>query len=274
MSFARLGYVLLIQRRSLFALLLVGVAAVGVVLYYVAVSVFSVEFSGEQGLVIKLPGQTTYYYPIHPYVGWQRTGIRLEKGQEFTYSIAGWVSSGFLSDIHERSAKVQELYNECKGAPDCEPKTKILIPPERWRFTDARGHSESEYPPRGSPPTERTLPTRHFADDTGLTVQGLPHNTVVGIIRESYAGEPRRATSASEAKKREAGYRFRSGDDERDGLLVLSNDTYPQRARANASGELWVVINDADDFRWDNAGFFFLRLTTGRPPIGEARLVR
>ncbi len=25
-------------------------------------------------------------------------------------------------------------------------------------------------------------------------------------------------------------------------------------------GELWIVINDADAYRWDNAGLFFIKI--------------
>jgi hypothetical protein len=35
-----------------------------------------------------------------------------------------------------------------------------------------------------------------------------------------------------------------------------------REATAQAEGELWVVINDADAYRWDNAGLFFLKLVT------------
>jgi hypothetical protein len=31
-------------------------------------------------------------------------------------------------------------------------------------------------------------------------------------------------------------------------------------ATAKGDGELWVVINDADTYRWDNAGLFFLKV--------------
>jgi hypothetical protein len=71
-TFAALAYVLLTKRLPLLALLLFGLLGIAMASYSVVTSLLSIEFTGESGLVIKLPGQTVYYYPIHAY-GWQNT---------------------------------------------------------------------------------------------------------------------------------------------------------------------------------------------------------
>jgi hypothetical protein len=48
----------------------------------------------------------------------------------------------------------------------------------------------------------------------------------------------------------------------KDLLINMSRKTYPIGIRAKQTGVLWVVINDADIFRSDNVGIFFMKLTT------------
>jgi hypothetical protein len=89
-------------------------------------------------------------------------------------------------------------------------------------------------------------------------VQGVVHNRVVGIIQRSGEGAPNPADKNGKAP----GYDYRNNRD-KERLILFEPITAPvalRTLRANADGELWVVINDADAYRWDNAGIFFLKI--------------
>lgn len=234
-TFAALAYVLLTKRLPLLALLLFGLLGIAMASYYVVTSLLSVEFTGESGLVIKLPGQTVYYYPIHAY-GWQNTQVRLNQGDKFQVEITGTVTPGYL----QNAAKI--------GSPSIA---------EQWPFTGPEGYEEGFY-------TELVAKGgTHYEDDAGLTVQGYPHNTVIGVIvpegEDPCPGNPhRRLRTPCEAKEGRRGY---VRDQHQASLHVLSSPHYPKDLTAKQSGELWVTINDADEWRWDNLGIFFMKLT-------------
>ncbi len=82
---------------------------------------------------------------------------------------------------------------------------------------------------------------------------GQPHNKVFGII--SYS-EPKNTVDDGPGNA----YDW-SNDEHRDLLIELSQYKYPYEIPTKRSGHLWVVINDVDQFRWDNGGLFWLKLT-------------
>jgi len=257
MTFAGLAYVLLVKRKALLAIFVLSVVSVGLAGYYVS-KWMGITLEPEGGtLSLKLPGQTVYYFPISSQQGWQNTGIKLKAGQPFKYSISGYVSPGFLQDIDERIKQLK--LHKMTGQPYTQ-KGSI------WQFTGPEG-----YPPfpgwyelkaKEDRETCDKFPekykfkkdcynavTKSFEEDPDLTVQGVAHNHVVGIILA--VGMPK-----------ERGYKVRPDDQ---GKLILFDGTEPTHLKtteANADGVLWVVINDASSYRWDNAGQFFLKLVT------------
>jgi hypothetical protein len=100
--------------------------------------------------------------------------------------------------------------------------------------------------------------TKHYNDDTGLTVQGVPHNRVVGITlpRGEIPNKPSPERPDSPGKP---GYKYSE-----DGDKLIKFDVDPEQRKMEATpkhaGVLWVVINDAEVFRWDNAGLYFMTL--------------
>jgi hypothetical protein len=233
-TFAGLAYVLLTKRLPLLALLLFGLVGTVIVAYYTVTSLLSVEFTGDSGLVIKFPGQTVYYYPVHPY-GWQNTRVRLRQGEEFKVGITGTVTPGYLQSIAKLTSTVDAV---------------------QWPFSGPEGYDKRLYDELAT----KGMP--HYEHDAGLTVQGYPHNTVIGVIVSGGDPCPRNshqhARTPCETKDGGQGY---ARDHDQDILDVLSSDRYPQSVTARQSGELWVTINDADAHRWDNLGLFFLKLT-------------
>jgi hypothetical protein len=102
--------------------------------------------------------------------------------------------------------------------------------------------------------------TKSYKYDTGLTVQGVSHNRVVGILLEEGSGPPNSA-SGSSASDSKPGYRYSDEADKEKLLLFKGNqETSLQTMKAYSDGELLVVINDADAYRWDNVGIFFLKI--------------
>ena len=96
-----------------------------------------------------------------------------------------------------------------------------------------------------------------------MTVQGVPHNRVVGIILEEGGNveKPNSATGTS-AVDSKPGYRYDDEADKKKLLLFNGNQgTSPHTMKATSDGHLWVVINDADAYRWDDVGIFFLKIT-------------
>jgi hypothetical protein len=99
MTFASLGYVLLVKRKPLLAALVLTLIVTGLTVYFLSKSMdITIQIEGSS-LTIKLPGQTIHYIPIHSQLGWQNTGIELKEGQKIQYSITGgcvsWVSPGY-----------------------------------------------------------------------------------------------------------------------------------------------------------------------------------
>lgn len=234
-TFAGLAYVLLTKRLPLLALLLFGLVGTVIVAYYALTSLLSVEFTGDSGLVIKLPGQTVYYYPVHPY-GWQNTHVQLRQGEEFKVDITGTVTPGYLQSIAKLTSTVDAV---------------------QWPFSGPEGYDKKLYDDLAT----KGMP--HYEHDAGLTVKGYPHNTVIGVIIPEW-GDPcprnlhQHARTPCETRDGGQGY---ARDHDEDILYVLSSDRYPKPVTARQSGELWVTINDADAHRWDNLGLFFLKLT-------------
>jgi hypothetical protein len=95
---------------------------------------------------------------------------------------------------------------------------------------------------------------KHYNHDTGLTVQGIPHNRVVGVIaqRGKKPNNPRTETPF---------YSYQEKED-KDQLIDFEVDPGQPKmeTRAKKGGVLWVVINDAEVIRWDNAGLYFMKL--------------
>jgi hypothetical protein len=128
---------------------------------------------------------------------------------------------------------------------------------EQWPFRGPEGYEEGFY---------KELVAKggtHYEDDVGLTVQGYPHNTVIGVIvpegEDPCPRNPHRSLrTPCEATESRRGY----ARDQHQGILhVLSSPHYPKTLTAKQSGKLWVTINDADEWRWDNLGIFFMKLT-------------
>ena len=271
MTFAGLAYVLLIRRKPLLALLVLGLVGVGLTAYYVA-KLSGVTFEQEgTALTIKFPGQTVYYFPIHSQWSWQNTGISLKRGQKFRYALAGYVSPGYLQDLdlllselrqyklHGReyeSTAWQWPITAPEGYDDADP----AAPAYRWYEKAAkRDREQCEKKIKERKTTEKCYKavTKHYNEDNGLTVKGLPHNRVVGIIHRP-GHKPR------SADRDNPGYDY-SLQEHKDKLILFNypeGGTKLEEATAEGNGDLWVVINDADAYRWDNAGMFFLKLVT------------
>lgn len=259
-SWAGLSEALLFRRPWLVVIILIGVFISVVVSYSIYRSVFQTELHGESGtIVIKLPGQTVYYYPIDPY-GWQNTEIYLNKGDSFKVKITGRVSLG-----HLRHNTYRELYDE-KAKSD--PKEKMFTDELLEQLED---HARlDEYPfrgPNGYTEDDRSILKRDVIAEKmekSNTIRGLKRIAVGGVIVErdepACDREPRMQPCTGSPDG--PGYDY---PDRR--LYVLS--ALPDRSdngsyKARESGYLWVTINDVDSRRWDNAGFFILKLTTSR----------
>jgi hypothetical protein len=235
-----------VRRKSLLAFFLLAAVGAAIGTYYIATSLFNVEYTDEKGIVIQLPGEKIYSVPVHPYYGWQGTNIHLDEGEEFTVEVSGVVSPGFLQTTEKYNKYTQDIIEWRKSKKGAEP----LPPPPIWEFTGPAGYPSSWY--RGS--TKKDYIPMDYKDDPGLTVRGLPHNTLVATILSPGDPMPRIASVNG------PGYEWSNPEDKKL-LLNFACDHYPQSYTAKKSGELYVVINDADPFRWDNAGWFLLKLT-------------
>ena len=253
-SISGLVYTLLTERQALLTLWLFATAAVAVGAYYLFRSFFAVEYTGS-GIQIRLPGQTVYYMPIYPQISWQKTGIELREGEKVHVELSGYVSPGALQEITELQAHMDAFVKWQEGGSKPEEWHGLPQAPT-WPYTGPCGYLEEWY----GPTQKLEILEKHpiykqdyfYRMDDGLTVKGLPHNKVLGIIRTAGEPEPRRAVRAQPA------YDW-TVDQER--LLYLSSERYPLTIEAAKSGELWVVINDVDEARWDNGGMFFLKVT-------------
>lgn len=241
----------LFSRRGLFGFVLLALVTVTVLIYYVVVSMSAVEYSGASGITIRLPGQTTHYLPVSSAESWQNTGIKLREGQLAEVTITGRVSpghlqeSGAIADFYKELGKWQanhEAWEKSGEGPEPPPPEAMHL---LWPYSSPEGYPEKFY-------TSGTRVT-HYTQDTGLTVQGMRHNTVIGIIIDEGL-EPKSA----DPKARTPGYVW---DRDNDQLINLSRANFPHEFRVRKTGELWIVINDADLYRTDNIGSFFVRLT-------------
>jgi hypothetical protein len=256
MSLWGLLYVLLTQHQAVLMLSLLALLATIASVYYICRSLFMVEYVGA-GVQIKLPGQTVYYVPIYPQVSWQPTGIVLKQGESVSIEISGYVSPGALQELSELKVHMDAFvrYQQTGSWPD-DRRGQFHAP--TWPYTPPMGYLEEWYGPEKKLDVLAQHPIYgedyFYKKDSLLTVKGLPHNKVVGILRSEGEEEPRRADLDSVA------YDWGNTDDQEQ-LLLLSSVRYPIQVEARRSGELWVVINDVDIARWDNGGMFFLRLT-------------
>jgi hypothetical protein len=261
MSVSELVYKLFVQRKSLVALFVLCTSATVLVTYYIISSLVRVEYQGS-GMVVQLPGETVYYIPLYPYslsqeTSWQSTGIELQKGDEFTVEISGMVSPGFLQIAPEmlQWTKKQEEWWKCQARGKERCGEEPGVPPVRWPFTGPQGYLPEWYPDRtgndkphaGKKGYEYIV--RNYHDDQALTVKGVPHNFVLGLILPE-----------SEYPRKSRQYDMEDAQDKKV-LVNFSCDGYPRDYKVSETGNLWVVINDADVFRWDNGGSFLLTLT-------------
>jgi hypothetical protein len=216
-------------------------------------------------LTIKFPGQTVYYFPIHSQWSWQNTGISLKHGQKFRYALAGYVSPGYLQDL---DLLLSELRKHKLQGREYESTAR------QWLITGTEGYEDSWYEEAAKRDREQCdkeikkgnttddcyeAATKHYHEDNGLRVKSLPHNRVVGIIHPHGHKKPPHS-----ADRGNPGYDY-SLQEHKDKLILFSypeGGTKLEEATANGNGDLWVVINDADAYRWDNAGMFFLKLVT------------
>lgn len=256
-SFSSLLYILLSERQALLGLAVLTVLGVVIGTYYVLRSLFVVEYTGS-GIQIKLPGQTVYYLPIYSQISWQNTEIVLKKGERVSIELSGQVSPGELQNIEELRKHMESFHEWQDAGARPEEWAKVHQAPT-WPYTSPAGYKEEWYGGDTKLEILKINPIYKkkdffYRDDTLLTVQGLPHNRVLGIIRGF--GEPR----PRDARRGQRAYKWQHWRDGQD-LLYLSSDHYPILIEANKTGCLWVVINDVDEARWDNRGMFFLKLT-------------
>lgn len=266
-------YLLITQRQALLVLTILTLVVVGVGAYHIFRTLFSVTYEGT-GIQIKLPGQTVYYVPIYPQISWQNTGITVKTGDKLNIELSGYVSPGAIGEISELKKHMeafdkwqQKKFGTCCNSDEQneveerqqtynETLDDVLSSPTTWPYTGPEGYKEEWYGPNNKLPILKTHRNYRkdyfFREDDCLTVKGLPHNRVIGIIRAK--GEP----TPKEAGPQSSAYDYLK---DRDTLLDLSSDRYPFTYEANKSGDLWVVINDVDIARWDNSGMFFLKLT-------------
>ncbi|WP_089724195.1 hypothetical protein [Candidatus Thiosymbion oneisti] len=253
------------QRKALVALTFLLIFSGIWVIVSIISSLFTIEFSDSSGIGIRLGGQTVGFYPISPYEEWQNTRIRLKKDELFQVEIFGRVSPGHVRSLEEIRKYIENI--EKWGNM---PKPEIL-----WRFTGPEGYKDEFYEKarKGEIPELWRLP--HYTKDKGLTVKGLPHNKVVGIVLPE-GDKPEKQydwKTGCPLKKPKPNSSFQnpdSNEEETDcsprkpGLILLSPDSkekgYPITRRTPDSGVLWVVINDSKDFRMDNAGQFFMKV--------------
>jgi hypothetical protein len=119
-TFAGLLYLILVRRKPLTVLLVLGVVGISLGTYYLAQAI-GITFENEgNSFTIKLPSSTIYYFPIHSQSGWQNTGIKLKKDQQFKYGITGSVNPGYLQNIDQRSRNLREY--KLKDVPYSDPE--------------------------------------------------------------------------------------------------------------------------------------------------------
>jgi hypothetical protein len=136
MTFAGLGYMLLVRRKPLLAALVLTLVAMGLIVYFIIKSMgVTLEAEGST-LTVKFPWQTIHYIPIHSQVGWQNTGVELEAGRVVKYSIAGAASPGFLQDIDIHSERMREYKLGRITKADFDKN----VPRLKWPFRGPEGY--------------------------------------------------------------------------------------------------------------------------------------
>jgi hypothetical protein len=271
------GCVYLLLTKHMIALGITVFAIAGGVAgaYYIISSLASVEYQGLAGtLVVKLPGQTVYYLPLQPY-GWENTQIKLKDKQTFQVEITGHVSPGLGLEIARISAAWQKTWRGESKGQELELPDWVL-----WDFSGPEGYSDDFYA-RLYKERIKDIPDhpdiQHYDHDKLLTVRGRPHNEVIGVIvAEDEQACPKRPSPKRLSKdkdppctgtdvKDEPGYDAKD-DADKDKLYFLAaeRDKYPLEREARKSGTLWLTINDADLYRYDNVGLFFVKVTIRR----------
>jgi hypothetical protein len=248
-------YLMFTEHRAMALTGLFTIIAALLAAYYIVRGVLNVRYEGT-GLQIRLPGQTLYHVPIFPQDSWQNTEIQLHEGDEVSVEISGRVSPGALQGLVKLEAqrtKFQEVMKGTMTRQDYYAQLGTIV----WPYTGPEGYSPEWYhePNKQKVLSDDPLYQEHdfYRKDPYLTVRGLPHNVVVGMIRG--AGEPKPRSATLE----QPGYDYADPHDQQQ-LICLSSNRYPIRFEAQRSGELWVVINDVDEVRWDNTGLFFLKV--------------
>ena len=300
MTLAGCAYLLLAKRKIALGIAVFAIAGGVVGAYYIISSLVRVEYQGSGGtLVIKMPGQTVYYRPLQPY-GWENTHIILEDKQTFEVEITGRVSPGLGREISQISTAWEQTWcsgGECKlpalKLPLSELKfplpqlrfplpqlsrllrPKLELPKEvLWDFSGPEGYDEDFYKTKIKNFPGPFVP--HYRDDNLLTVRGRHHNEVIGVIvpkgERACRKRPKEKDNANIEEnppctgtdvEGQPGY-YVDNDEDSNQLYLLSKspDKYPLKVTAKKSGTLWLTINDADLYRYDNVGFFFVKVTT------------
>jgi len=281
MTFAGLLYIMLTARKSLLALLVLVLIGTGTSTYYIVSSLVHVERQTDAGLVIQLAGETVTFQPIHPY-GWQPTGIHVKRGQRISVELWGSVSPGFIAN-YQKIDNYMKAYRQWTERPKEALRQPLPAKPLlEWPYSGPQGYAESYY-----------RPGEHWVEDyrtaNTLTVRGLRHNVVVGVILDK-TEQPCRIYQASPTENLQtsfdlpeyrpcvAGYVTENGvavsypgydweSDAKGEKRLLNLSTLAQSRGVYdvfREGDLWVTVNDSDDFRFDNTGFFFMKLTIRR----------
>jgi hypothetical protein len=254
-SFPAVFYILFTQRQALLILIIFSFVLFSIGIYHLFRSLFTVTYSGS-GIQIKLPGQLMYYFPIYPQLPWQNTKIMVKEGEKLSIELSGYVSPGALQDITLMKDHLDLMHKWQKNG-DGQKIWKKHIKEAVWPYTGPEGYKEEYYG------TEKKLEILkkhpfykedyYYKKDRCLTVQGLPHNKVLGYIQAGGDPPPLEARIGSPA------YNYENLED-KEKLINLSSESYPITIETKKTGVVWIVINDVDYARWDNAGMFFLKL--------------
>jgi hypothetical protein len=254
-NWSTVAYLLFTEHRAMLLTALFIIVASILTAYYIVRGLLTVQFEGT-GLQIRLPGQTVYHVPVFPQTHWQNTFIHLTEGDEVSVEISGLVSPGALQGLRKLEEQRKGFLDVIKGkkTPDqYHAEFADII----WPYTGPEGYKREWYHEPYKRAALRNDPIYRkddfYQEDPCLTVRGLPHNVVVGIIRGAGESEPRKATLT------QPGYEYSNPKDQEQ-LICLSSGRYPIRFEAPRTGELWVVINDVDEVRWDNTGLFFIKV--------------
>lgn len=129
----------------------------------------------------------------------------------------------------------------CKNAPVL---VERLTRYPRWRFRSAEGVQDEGYMPPGSTSWTMGKFFPNFKDDKKMSCRNTPHDMLVGIIRPL-----NRQPLYGEADCIQIG----TG---REKKIVLAKEN---------KGRLYLVVNDAEGFREDNAGFLQISISVRRP---------